>query len=257
MSEDLGLYTYTGNFSTNGIHYYNITCSKAGHTTLFLRDYVSIENYRTPNGAEIEVINSTNAQPDQPQVHYSIAGNVTELTIKGYSTTQSWQGYVGEVRGAIELSDANENVLYNWTQLNPNGEIYSTRVTDTNFATIRCADSGEIANEEGILNQSSTDADSVSNTFSQNNHPKFYVGSREITQNECKSVNLYDEEGTGTKYSEVLLADNSSNIVYTSIIEKNQAGYNSKTYDFEMIVGENGHNADIEVTPYYFYLEIS
>src|SRR3989339_1324225 len=81
-----------------------------------------------PSGVtNINQVNSTSAQSDTPQSNNAYAGNVTELTITGFSTTQSWQGYSGNVSGVIQLADSADNVMYNWSQLNPSGEIYASR----------------------------------------------------------------------------------------------------------------------------------
>ena len=108
-----------------------------------------------------------------------------------------------------------------------------------------------------FIGQTSSDYDSVTNTFSQNNHPEFYIGSNQITADSCDSTNIYSEFGKDTaKFYEVLLADGALNIIYTAILENDLFGFDSKSHDFEMIVGENGKGGDVETTPYYFYLEL-
>jgi hypothetical protein len=51
-------------------------------------------------------------------------------------------------------------------------------------------------------------------------------------------------------------------IIYTGIIAHTlnptteSDGFDQRTHDFEMIVGENGHGVDSDPTLYYFYLEL-
>lgn len=250
------LYEYNKTLNL-GLHFYNVSCSASGFTSISLSDYASIHNSYGPSGANVTFIRSERMLPIAPDNHGAYAGNVTELTIRGKTITQSWQGYFGNVSGIVQLADASSNVLYNWTSLTPSGEVYATRASDVHFATIGCADSLEITNEENFIGHSSDDADSISNTFNKKNHPEFYVGPTQIASNNCNSTNLFDSGGSQTSFFfEVLLADGASNIVYTSILEDNRQGFDSAYYDFEMIVGENGHGNNTAITTYYFFLEI-
>src|SRR4030042_6405258 len=56
----------------------------------------------------------------------AIAGNITSMDVTGFSVTQSWQGYFGNVTGVITLEDNSGNVMYNWSEASPEGEIYAS-----------------------------------------------------------------------------------------------------------------------------------
>ena len=186
------------------------------------------------------------------------AGNVTELDINGTSITQGWQGYFGNVLGTIVLGDNNNKTLYDWSLTTPSGEIFASRSSITDWTGVRCANSTEIASEETALNFSLTAKDGIDETFGTPNHPSFYVGSKSIGVNSCNSTNLHNSTGQSeaTKWYEVLLSDGSSDMVYTSLLENNKDGFNGSNYDFQMIVGEDGHNGDTSTTPYYFWVEL-
>jgi len=47
-----------------------------------------------------------------------------------------------------------------------------------------------------------------------------------------------------------------TNIVYATIVETNQGGFDGKTYDFQMIVPENGLPSFSDATAYYIYIEL-
>jgi hypothetical protein len=69
---------------------------------------------------------------------------------------------------------------------------------------------------------------------------------------------MYNPQGQqNTEFYEVLLADGASNIIYTSLLQQNMIGFNSNAYDFQMIVGEDGHDGDTSTSTYYFYAEIN
>jgi hypothetical protein len=89
-----------------------------------------------PFGATVVNLSSTRATPDDATGIPALAGNVTELSISGFSITQSWQGYFGNVTGTIMLSDSSDNVMYNWSLASPEGEIYAS--TNSSIAGKMC-----------------------------------------------------------------------------------------------------------------------
>ncbi|MBD3252176.1 hypothetical protein GF386_00400, partial [Candidatus Pacearchaeota archaeon] len=92
-----------------------------------------------PLGANYTEIKTETSPDRNPEDHDAYAGNVTELEVTGYTTTQSWQGYFGNVSGTIELSDASSNVLYNWSQAAAEGEIYAINDSASiTWSSIRC-----------------------------------------------------------------------------------------------------------------------
>jgi len=187
----------------------------------------------------------------------AVAGNVTQLDISALFVTTSWQGYYGNVSGEITLDDAQNNTFYNWSITTASGEIYASRAASPTWATIGCADAGEITSEETYLGQLAGDGDSVSNTFLNTaTHPAFNVSTVQITADDCYATNAFINTGqSATDFYQVLLADGGSNIVYSTLIDDDQTGFDGSTWDFEMLVGENG-KANTAVTPYYFFVEL-
>jgi hypothetical protein len=189
------------------------------------------------------------------------AGNVTEMDLAATIITQTWQGYFGNVTGNIVLGDANNNTMYNWDLTSPSGQIYATRTGSVpTWTSIRCANITNVGSEETALGVTqATAADSVNNTFfNTTSFTGFYVGTVNInTTQDCYAVRLHNSTGvpSTTNFAEVLLHDN-TNLVYTTILDKNAVGFDNAPHDFQMIVGENGHNGDTTSTAYYFYLEL-
>ena len=230
-----------------------------------------------PNGASnITVISTSSQNVDSPANNSAQAGNVTELSVFGYSTTQAWQGYFGNVTGTIELSDSGGKVMYNWSQLNPDGEIYSSRNDTVTWGYVQCFnftangsygdDSGQaggpslggknLSQLETDYNIVEDDADGVNETFKSNSHTAFYVGTLQFSSGQCKSTNLSNNAGAGT-FEEVLLYEPTGrSVIFASILQNNGNNFKGGTSDFEMLVLEDGHSGDITTTPYYFYLEL-
>ncbi|MGV8087054.1 MAG: hypothetical protein ACP5N1_05485 [Candidatus Woesearchaeota archaeon] len=258
------VYYYNNSFENAGISQYTIQCFpiQSGYDSLEVSSTFVVHNLPPLDFASIttEIVNSSsmNLQNDAVPIA-AAASNITELSFDTQVVTNTWQGYYGKLTGNIQLTDANASVMYNWELVSPTGEVYATRSPSVEWSNIRCANISELMQEDILLGVPSNASDSVVNTFNNNsNFDEFFTGFNKIniSQN-CYAIHLNDETGAqSTDYAEVLLSD-SSLIVYTAMLDPNALGFDGNDYDFEMIVGENGHNDDTTMTTYYFYLEIS
>lgn len=208
------------------------------------------------------------------------AGNVTALNIFGYSITQTWQGYFGNVSGTIELTDSNNNSLYNWSLVDPQGEVYASSNLSIIWTNIQCFNytaNGSYGDESGMggatnlaglnltaletrFNVSKDDVDGVNETFTEFNHDLFYTANQQFSANECPSTHIFDSTGKGVdgNYEEVLLYEPvSTSVVFAALLEESSVlGFDDLDRDFEMLVLENGHGTDIAATTYYFFVEL-
>jgi hypothetical protein len=237
-----------------------------------------------PFGANYTEEDTGSAPTDPPQGIPAQAGNVTELNIFGFSTTQSWQGYFGNVSGAIQLGDGNDNIMYNWSLASPEGEIYASTNDSLQWSNVQCFnftalgtyldDSGQsggtslfgknlsqLESEFGIVPD---DADGVDETFiygpnEPDTHNLFYTANLEFTNGECRSTRIFSNAGKGenNKFEEVLLYDpDTKSPIFVSLLNEDEVGFDSATHDFEMLVLEDGHETDTSSTMYYFYVEL-
>ena len=217
-----------------------------------------------PFGVEtIGEIDSNRAQMDVADSVPALAGNVSELGIFAYTVTQSWQGYFGNVSGTIQLSDSSDNIMYNWSLANPEGEVYATELVTVDWDNIACFDLANAHLElEAAFNITTNDVDGVNETFSDSNdHDLFYTNNVEFTAGECAAAHIYDNTGSSdsTKFQEVLMTDGTSNetIIFASIIEESSVlGFDNRDHDFQMLVLEDGHGTDTATRQYYFYVEL-
>ena len=216
-----------------------------------------------PFGAENEQVKTERAPMDNASNHSAIAGNVTELTITGFSTTQSWQGYFGNVSGTIQLADASDNQMYNWSLASPEGEIYATTDTSVAWANIACFDlTGNHSGIETAFNILTDDVDGLNETFSESGtHDEFYTNNVQFVADACPSTQIYDatDGSNATNFQEVLMTDSGSatEIIFASILdEENVLGFDDAYHDFEMLVLEDGHGTNTATTTYYFYVEL-
>ncbi len=201
---------------------------------------------------------STRGAADIAANHSATAGNVTELTIVGNSITQSWQGYFGNVSGAIKLTDASGNPMYNWSLASPSGEVFASTANSITWASIACFNWATYGAALETTFNIDDSADGVNETFTgANSHAAFYVGSEEFTAGECMSTDIFDSAETSTdgNFEEVLLHDGTTT-VFASLLENDMSGFDSTSHDFEMLVLEDGHAGNVATTPYFFYIEL-
>lgn len=188
----------------------------------------------------------------------AIAGNVTQVSIDALSVTKSWQGYYGNVSGVITLDNANNDTFYNWSVTSTKGRIYATNVSSITWSGVACSSASDISTAETGFGQSASDSDSISNTFDNttSTHPAFSVGSVQIGADSCYATNAFGSSGAQSSQFFQVLLNQGSNIIFTTLMNGSQTGFDNSSWDFELLVAENGHNGDTSVTPYYFWVEL-
>lgn len=220
-----------------------------------------------PFGANVSVLSSSRRNVSTTGQVEAVAGNVTELNINAASVTKHWQGYYGNVSGNIQLGDSNGYNLYSWQSASPRGEIFASRSNSLiNWTGVGCANSAQIINEDAFVGaHPGQSVDSVNKTFNYTGHPAFSIGARGISG--CRSVSVFGS-GEGNVFWESILIDNGTDLagssddilLYTGLIDPDRIGFNGNTYDFQMLVGENGNGSQEfpggTTTTYYFYVEL-
>lgn len=255
--------------------------------TVFLA--VSVLAVQPFGAAPSQVKPSERAPIDAAQSYQSLAGNTSEIDISGYSPTQTWQGYFGNVSGTVQLADASDNVMYDWSLASPEGEVYASRNGTLDWTLIQCfnytatgaygddsATAGDtsltgmnLTQLEAAYNIASDDVDGVDETFTLNGshesgedymHDMFYVNNLQFTEGECLSTSVFTDSDSAENntFEEVLLYEPiAQQIIFAAILdEEDTTGFDSKFHDFEMLVLEDGHGTDIAETTYYFYVEL-
>jgi len=186
-------------------------------------------------------------------------GTITTMNLYGITQDPRWKAYVGNVSGKYSLQDASNYTIYDWTITTVAGEVYASRTNAVNWSTIGCANSTQISSEETALNITSSYDDSLSRTFANKVHRRFYVGTTEITNSSCYAIatfvsNQSQPATENADFQEVLLSDKSY-AVYAGLLENKTTGYNVQKYDFQMIVPDYGIEGAGSVL-YYFYMEL-
>lgn len=249
---------------------------------------VSVNVLALPFGASNTEVKTERSPIDSPSNDSALAGNVTELTITGFSVTQTWQGYFGNVSGTIQLADASDNIMYNWSLASPQGEVYASTNGSIGWTNIQCLNftaTGTYADDsaqrgatslfgtnltqlEASFNITFDDVDGVNESFSLTGthesgggftHSLFYTNSLEFSAGECLSTHIRGNNGViaDANFEEVLLYDpDAQAVVFTTLLDEDIVGFDGVSHDFEMLVLEDGHGVDTATTTYYFYVEL-
>lgn len=201
------------------------------------------------------------------KTHNATAGWVTELDIWGTGqVTQGWQGYYGNVSGEIVLDDADNNSLYAWNIVTPGGEILAVRNASVDWSSgqILCANETHAAAENLLIfpGAYSDDADNLTNTFNFTTHPDITIGDNSFVDDECNySIATFvdDAADANRRFNETLLySNNTDTLIYVTILNSAANGFKvgGDKYDFQMIVGEDGHD-NSDSTTYFFFVELN
>ena len=244
--------------------------------------FFSFVNAVTPTGGSVTPGSPQTAPADTAGNNSAFAGNTTFLGVTAYSTTQTWQGYFGNVSGTIQLADASDNVIYNWTLAEPEGEVYASTNSSITWGNIQCfnftangtgglgtAGSTNLGGTnltvlESRFNIASDDVDGVNETFNytvgSDTHDQFFTANLQFSAGECLHTRTYNSAGTAAsnQFEEVLLYEPvTSSVLFASLLEEGTLnGFNSQDNDFQMIVPEDGHATDTSATSYYFFVEL-
>jgi len=228
-------------------------------TLIFLMTIINTPNIvAVPSGPTVTTVRNETATPASAALINTSGGSITTMVLNATTQNLRWKAYVGNVTGTLTLDDANSYSIFDWSITTLVGEVYATRGSSTiSWVNIDCATPANITNEEIAINHTSNPNDNISTTFNTQDHRSFYVGSVEITENDCYSVHTYvNNSEQSSNFEEILLHDKTS-MVYATIIENNAMGYRpNETYDFQMIVPEVGLESWTSSTAYYFYVEL-
>lgn len=210
-----------------------------------------------PVGPDSFSISSNETKSVAPAQMVNVSGGrILSLNITSNTQNPRWKAFVGNVMGSFTLDDASGSTIYNWSVSSVTGRVYSTRTSGTvSWSGISCATTNDLETENAGMNHTSAE-DNITATFSDTTHDLFWVGGVSITANTCPTLNTYVNNVTQDSSFEEMVLDDGSNLVYATILEEDETGYDGESYDFQMIVPENGATGFNGATAYYLYVEI-
>ena len=199
--------------------------------------------------------NETKAASSAMMVNIS-GGYVSSFNLTASVQNSRWKAFVGEVFGKFTLDDASDNTIYDWSFATVTGRVYATRTASTpTWSSIACASTANLEAENTAMSHTGV-SDNITATFSDASHVGFYVGSTQFLDDACShTVNTYVGGTSTSAFEEVALYDG-ANVIYTGLLEQDATGFDGNSYDFQMIVPENGSAGFSGATAYYLYVEL-
>jgi hypothetical protein len=212
-----------------------------------------------PTGPTITYISNSSASSSLQNRSQDEKGTITTILLSANQQDYKWKAYVGNVTGKVALDDANGRTIYDWDLgTSQGGKVIVSRFSNINWNNIACATQATIDNEETLVGMSLTAADNINSTFLNTTHRSFLVGVIPISG--CRSTATYVNDASQVvnstaRFQEILLRDTSNgNLLYTTLMESAQNGFDNQPHDFQLLVAEN-ESATVP-TPYFFWVEL-
>jgi hypothetical protein len=215
--------------------------------------------FANPDGPSQVVFVSNETKAANPAFEVNISGGyISTINITAVMQNPRWKAFVGNVTGKFTLDDASGSTIFDWTLATISGQIYATRNSSSlNWPVIACASTANIE-DENIAMGHTGQQDNLTVTFSSAEHPEFFVGAQQILQDSCDhALNTFvNSAAQASNFFEVTL-NTEGNIVYATVIESSETGFDGNLYDFQMIVPEVGTPGFGGATAYYLYVELT
>jgi len=213
----------------------------------------------SPGGPSNVVSVSNKTKGTTSAAFFNISGGfISALNLTANIQDTRWKAFVGWVNGKFSLSDSGGATIYDWSLSTTTGRVYATRVASAiSWATIQCANRTTNLLTENTAMFHNSSADNITKTFQYGTHNPFWVAGIPISANSCPTLRTYiNNVSQGSNFQEMALYDNTTNIIYATILENKLVGYDGQAYDFQMLVPENGSQGFTGATPYYIYVEL-
>lgn len=213
-----------------------------------------------PQGPDVLNVSSNETKGTVGAQMWNISGGyITSANLSATVQDTRWKAFIGQVTGLFTLDDASGSTIFDWELTSITGRVYATRNDSSiTWANINCSNLSFLEDENYNMNHTNAN-DNITSTFNLSEgatHSTFYVGSKLIGANSCPTLNTYVDNATQDNRFEEMALDDGTSVVYATIMEEDQTGYNSQNFDFQMIVPENGAPSFAGATAYYIYIEI-
>jgi len=187
-------------------------------------------------------------------------GYIAALNLSASVQNTHWKAFVGWITAGFTLDDSGGSTIYDWTSAVTSGRVYATRDSSTiEWNLIDCANvSTTLAAEDtAMFHNISSRPDTINTTFVYpGTHDPFWAAGHSFSANQCPTLNTYVNSGIQDEDFEEMALYDSTSIIYATMLEPGLTGYDGQTYDFQMLVPENGSQTFSGATAYYIYVEL-
>ena len=215
--------------------------------------------FALPSAPLITYVSNGSAASGLVNRSMDVKGTITVITLSANQQDYRWKAYVGNVTGKVALDDVNGKSIYDWDLgVGTGGEVYVSRFSNINWASIACVTQAAIDTEQSNLSMPLTVKDNINATFNETTHKSFSVGTLPISG--CRSTATYLNDsaqvmGPSAYFQEVLLRDTTTNdMLYVTLMETAHSGFDNQAHDFQLLVAEN-ESSTVPAT-YFFWVEL-
>jgi len=183
-------------------------------------------------------------------------GFVTEIDLDATACTAKWQGYYGDLTGAIKLGDSQGNYMFEWAWDASKGAevIATTNTAIPTWSSIAATDGTAMTAMETLWGWGTADSDGPALTFDHTSDSVTIAG-----------VDVADTRGTDSlgatvagDFDEVVITDGATaaktNFLFVGVMNADKEAFDGTAKDFEMLVATPDTGA---TETYYFYVELS
>lgn len=215
--------------------------------------------FALPSAPSITYVSNGSAASGLSNRSIDAKGTITVITLNANQQDYKWKAYVGNVTGKVALDDANGKSIYDWELgIGTGGEVYVSRFSDINWGSVTCATQEVIDAEQVGISMPASSKDNINSTFNETTHKSFDIGTN--TTSGCRSTATYINDtaqtmGPTAYFQEILLRDMiTGNMLYATILESAQLGFDDQAHDFQLLVAEN--ESSTVPTTYFFWVEL-
>ena len=175
------------------------------------------------------------------------AGNTYHADLDANQSTYRWVGVTGNATGTIILADSGNHVLYNWSA--EGLLVYASQANSIAWSSLADADATTVTTALAYL---ASGSDNYTNTFTGASEN---IGSQLYPTVSSDFANTYDDSGAQA-WKTYSLTDG-TNLVWAGVVNPSGANnFRGESVNYQMILPEDGTNADTTAVNYYMWLEL-
>ncbi|MCK4670722.1 MAG: hypothetical protein KAT43_05975 [Nanoarchaeota archaeon] len=182
-------------------------------------------------------------------------GYIANRDLLVQSQTNAWQGYYGQITGNLSLADASGDVMYAWTSVTIEGEVFASRSNSVVWTSIAAYNGTGVNMSNCTVEETitGTGSDRVNKTFTAGTGPRAStnIANQVIAVNSACATETYVSGAQVSDVWEEYILTDGTNYVWASEINDSGTAFDGNTEDFQLIVPAN-----TTTLTYYLYVEL-
>ncbi len=200
-----------------------------------------------PSGATVKSSHDYGEYPSASAGNVDVeAGNITFVDLEANMSTYKWVGLFGNVSGNIELGDSDSNIMFTWTA--DGRVVYASEANSITWSSLAAL--SDLSLIPAYLKTGVSD--NFTTTFAHNDDA-LDTG---IFSGLGNTYYADSKDSSGADVWRTFAYGDGSHVVYAGEVQSGGDSYRGIAADFQMIIPEDGTNADTTATTYYLWAEL-